>query len=577
MKPSSKSITQEERCHRNQTKKTLENEFRRISCAAIDTVLQLSEFNFTAAYHFLSKIEDKRGTIYGGGDFQLDGFPVSIKVFIKKDRAEKEFQLTDKKLIGETDAIPKLKLHTKKKNPPTVMPVVVEETRYGTIAIVEAEMECLCCYGDYPRSDMRECKAGSDHFICKQCIYCHVSEQLDGNDSAVFKCIGDANCRHEYSIALLNQTLTPKLNRRANDRIFREEMKKAGVDVWTCPECAHIGFTDGNFPWIHCPECDIKYCTGCNEIFHKNQTCLDVRRAKERLKDPKHRAHEAMSQACKRFCPHCKQEYMKGDGCNKITCKCKKLSCYLCGEKVPGYSHFCGCRNKCSCGKKCRLFTSTQSMESVDQRKRQEAGRKVLVEAGITDEKNILSILASPPKKKQAAAAPKPHDIPVPHQPAGAPAAVYHDPPVLEAAAAPNLLVEPTTPLRNPAVRDPVNLHVMPPAPVAADVNHGQNLVVFVLLACMMAVIFFFAKLHNQMMLNMSSAVVYSQDLTWDDGTRMNTLTIYANEEPADKVYRFLQENNINKHFPRLIELVCGSDEVSCNRLEPMTAAEGLL
>ena len=49
------------------------------------------------------------------------------------------------------------------------------------------------------------------------------------------------------------------------------------------------------------------------------------------------------------------------------------------------------------CGK-CRLFTSTPAMEKLDRKKRQEAGRKVLVDAGITDEKQILSILASPPK-----------------------------------------------------------------------------------------------------------------------------------------------------------------------------------
>ena len=130
---------------------------------------------------------------------------------------------------------------------------------------------------------------------------------------------------------------------------------------------------------------------------------------KARLKDPKHRAHEAMSQATKRFCPNCTQEYIKGDGCNKITCnKCNQLSCYLCGEKVNDYSHFCNHKlplgvTQCPCGKACGLFTSTKAMEEIDRAKRQEAGRKVLVEAGITDEEEIVSILASPTKKKSSA------------------------------------------------------------------------------------------------------------------------------------------------------------------------------
>lgn len=126
--------------------------------------------------------------------------------------------------------------------------------------------------------------------------------------------------------------------------------------------------------------------------------------AKVLLKGSKHRAHEAMSQAAKRFCPHCNQEYVKSDGCNKIRCKCGKLSCYLCGEKIEDYSHFCnhalppGAKT-CLCGKTCRLWTSNDAMDQLDRTKRQEAGRKVLVVAGITDEKEILSILASPPKK----------------------------------------------------------------------------------------------------------------------------------------------------------------------------------
>ena len=110
-----------------------------------------------------------------------------------------------------------------------------------------------------------------------------------------------------------------------------------------------------------------------------------------------------MSNACKRFCPHCNQEFMKSDGCNKITCRCKGLSCYLCGEKVQDYNHFCNHKlppgkDKCRCGK-CRLFTSTEAMEQLDRNKRQAAGRGVLLEAGITDKEEIRAILASPPNR----------------------------------------------------------------------------------------------------------------------------------------------------------------------------------
>ena len=165
----------------------------------------------------------------------------------------------------------------------------------------------------------------------------------------------------------------------------------------TCPQCAYIGFIEGNYPWIECPECNVenkvKYCTQCNEIYHPKQTCEEAKIEQQRLKDPKHRAEEAMSQATKRHCPYCNQEYQKGNGCNKITCRCGKLSCYLCGQKIKDYSHFGESPGKC------KLWTSTQAMEQLDRTKRQEAGRKVLAEAGITDEEQIEAILASPPRK----------------------------------------------------------------------------------------------------------------------------------------------------------------------------------
>ena len=96
---------------------------------------------------------------------------------------------------------------------------------------------------------------------------------------------------------------------------------------------------------------------------------------------------------------------MKADGCNKIKCiKCKKLSCYLCGKGIEDYSHFCNHKlnadGKCVCGKTCRLWTSTEKMEAIDRVKRQEAGRKVLMENGYTDENEILSILQSPKGQK---------------------------------------------------------------------------------------------------------------------------------------------------------------------------------
>ena len=204
------------------------NSFQRISCAAIDNVLRSFEYNFTETFHFLAVIESQRLLIRGDGAGHFDGISPYIKVIIKFKR-KKAVTLAerDEQLAAEIDAIPEL--NRKEKN---ISDQAVAEEKAADDDGQEAdelEIECLCCYGDYPLSQTRECTPGSGHRVCKQCIYHFVSEQLDGNDSTVFKCIVNADCQHEYSMTLLDQVLSPKLNKRANDRIFREEMKKAGI------------------------------------------------------------------------------------------------------------------------------------------------------------------------------------------------------------------------------------------------------------------------------------------------------------------------------------------------------------
>eukprot|EP00984_Skeletonema_dohrnii_P004596 scaffold1625_cov70-Skeletonema_dohrnii-CCMP3373.AAC.1 len=383
--------------YRRQARQLLLNTFQRVSCAAIELIFfRLCKYNFTRSFHYISLINHQR-TNNGNGAGQFDLIPKQVKVFVKKNRQKTQLEVTDETLLGELDDIPALNhkeggTNTKQgaATPNKLLEKAIDLTGDSSDddEKKEDEKECLCCFGDYPVSALKQCSAGENHNVCRDCIQRYVSEQLDGNGSTVFKCIVSAECSCKYSLAFLDQVLTPRLKKRANGMVALEEIKKAGGgDVWQCPKCAHMGFVDGKLPaWIHCPECNMKYCTSCN-VNHAGLTCKEFQRQQTIGKDPKHLAAEAMSRACTRSCPHCGQDYMKGDGCNKIRCKCGKLSCYLCGEKIAGYSHF----NR----GKCQKWTNTGEMERIDQEKRQQAGRKVLLDQGITNEEEIAAILSS--------------------------------------------------------------------------------------------------------------------------------------------------------------------------------------
>lgn len=61
-------------------------------------------------------------------------------------------------------------------------------------------------------------------------------------------------------------------------------------------------------------------------------------------------------------------------------------------------------------------------------------------------------------------------------------------------------------------------------------------------------------------------AIVFTKKFKRENGSPFNTLIIYENEEPADKVYQFCQEENSIEYYDGIIEIVCES--VKCRRTE---------
>lgn len=65
-------------------------------------------------------------------------------------------------------------------------------------------------------------------------------------------------------------------------------------------------------------------------------------------------------------------------------------------------------------------------------------------------------------------------------------------------------------------------------------------------------------------------AVVFNRTFKREDGSLFSPLTIYENEEPADKIYQFCQDENSLEYYDGMIKSVCDSNEVVCTRREPV-------
>jgi len=55
-----------------------------------------------------------------------------------------------------------------------------------------------------------------------------------------------------------------------------------------------------------------------------------------------------------KVCPKCQVTIDKFEGCNKVTCRCGCIFCYICGKAITGYDHF-------NDSKSCSLWTYIQT------------------------------------------------------------------------------------------------------------------------------------------------------------------------------------------------------------------------
>ncbi|KAI5813893.1 hypothetical protein BZA77DRAFT_320107 [Pyronema omphalodes] len=86
------------------------------------------------------------------------------------------------------------------------------------------------------------------------------------------------------------------------------------------------------------PTCSRGSCLLCSKEFTPFHRCYEREEDAARLYIEK-----AMADAVKRTCPQCGISFVKSDGCNKLTCPCGYVMCYVCRKDIRdiGYKHFC--------------------------------------------------------------------------------------------------------------------------------------------------------------------------------------------------------------------------------------------
>ncbi|KAK5647902.1 hypothetical protein RI129_002794 [Pyrocoelia pectoralis] len=198
---------------------------------------------------------------------------------------------------------------------------------------------CSCCFDDEVMiKDVRSCESGC--VFCKDCVR-KGAEVAFGDGKLNFPCFGD--CSSHFSLQVLQAVLTPKMFSVIALKKQVEEVKAAGIeDLETCPFCDFATIPARDDKLFRClnPQCMKESCRMCKEPSHVPLRCDEV----EKDADVKARTYveNKMTEALLRTCYKCGMKFIKAEGCNKMTCSCGALMCYVCGQPVKDYNHFNG-------------------------------------------------------------------------------------------------------------------------------------------------------------------------------------------------------------------------------------------
>uniref|UniRef100_A0A914D0G7 RING-type domain-containing protein n=1 Tax=Acrobeloides nanus TaxID=290746 RepID=A0A914D0G7_9BILA len=240
--------------------------------------------------------------------------------------------------------------------------------------------QCNVCYENFPLHDGVACvdrneESEEKHSFCIECIQNQARAAVDVVDSTKLAKggIGLPCMEHECTNALMLSEIRWHLNEAVLDlldeRCMHESIIEANIEgLVRCDNCANMLIIESGSNFT-CPECRRIQCRYCPREYneeHFGKTCKQVEEAeqerirkqieeaeRERLRaqaaeaaveadrKAKLNLYNQLSDIIVHRCHRCYIQFVKSDGCNKMTCRCGATQCYLCRASDIGYEHFC--------------------------------------------------------------------------------------------------------------------------------------------------------------------------------------------------------------------------------------------
>uniref|UniRef100_A0A914Y199 RING-type domain-containing protein n=1 Tax=Panagrolaimus superbus TaxID=310955 RepID=A0A914Y199_9BILA len=190
--------------------------------------------------------------------------------------------------------------------------------------------QCVICFESYPSQEgFIVCKPfeaavtspRDPHKLCIDCIRGHCHAAIDDMALAPggigLRC-PDPNCKNVLHFADFKFYLGPEDHERLEKRMQHESVTSASLsDLVTCSSCSLQSCVDDVYYYFTC-QCGRIQCRNCPRTFdekHEGKTCEEL---DEEEKDS-NKLESKLSEIVVRICHRCNVQYVKQDGCNKMT------------------------------------------------------------------------------------------------------------------------------------------------------------------------------------------------------------------------------------------------------------------
>ncbi|XP_071117850.1 E3 ubiquitin-protein ligase RNF14-like [Haliotis cracherodii] len=219
--------------------------------------------------------------------------------------------------------------------------------------------ECHVCYEELPGNQfyrMKDC----EHHYCRECITAYCEHHVTMGTVENLRC-PDTDCDAFVPPNIVQSVLPADEFDRWERLMLQKSLERMSDVVW-CPRCNNpvIREEEDHLNLGHCTTCFFSFCTLCRDPWHQGEPCQT---AEDKLNAAEKKAPNASEADRKRLeaikkklaeelktkiemskksrqCPVCTVPIEKIAGCNKMTCRCGKSFCWLCGKLIVGYDHF---------------------------------------------------------------------------------------------------------------------------------------------------------------------------------------------------------------------------------------------